>query len=55
MPVELDEGGTLAVRRFSAHAECRALVMDETPAADEQRAVSHFALCPQADQHRRKR
>lgn len=46
LAVRRDEDGTLRVRSAPAGAKL---------AAGEQRGTSHFATCPNADQHRRPR
>lgn len=56
MPVQYDEGGDLVVWTEKAILRCRVLAhTGDTIMADERLAVSHFALCPRADQHRRPR
>lgn len=48
--------GNLAVHRDpNGVLHARGLVLDEEPLEHEHRATSHFATCPHANQHRRRR
>lgn len=57
MPIEYDDGGTLLAWPGIAGELCCAVAVEpnDITMPGVQRAVSHFALCPKADEHRRPR
>jgi len=50
-----DPNGNLAVKRDGGKLHARYLKAGQQPEGGEKRGISHFATCPQADQHRRSR
>lgn len=49
------DDGNLAVRRVGNELHSRVVKPDDELGPDEKRGVSHFATCPNANQHRKPR
>lgn len=47
--------GNIVLRRIATGADSVAHVLGRDEETDEERYTSHFATCPQADTHRRRR
>lgn len=48
-----DPAGNLAVVRLNGELHARYLRDGQQPEGSEKRGISHFATCPDADQHRK--